>query len=151
LVHPALTLSGGPRRVLVLGGGDGLGLREILKHKSVEAVTLVDIDSEMTGLAKRYLRLAELNHHSFDDPRGQVANDAAMIWLEEGHEHFDGFIVDFPAPSTYSLGKFYTPRFSRLLNNRLTDNAAVAAQPPSPLFARRSYWCIVRTLEAAAF
>jgi spermidine synthase len=151
LVHPALTLSGAPRRVLVLGGGDGLGLREILKHESVETVTLVDIDREMTELAKRYIRLAELNQHSFDDPRVHVVNDDAMIWLEESDQQFDAVIVDFPDPSTYSLGKLYTTRFYRLLKNRLTDNAAVAVQATSPLFARRSYWCIVRTLEAAGF
>ena len=151
LVHPALTLSGAPRRVLVLGGGDGLGLREILKHESVEAVTLVDIDREITSLAKRYIRLAELNHRSFYDPRVQVVNDDAMIWLEEGDEQFDAVIVDFPDPSTYSLGKLYTTRFYRLLKNRLTENAAVAVQATSPLFARRSYWCIVRTMEAAGF
>jgi spermidine synthase len=151
LVHPALTLSGAPRRVLVLGGGDGLGLREILKHESVEAVTLVDIDREITSLAKRYIRLAELNHHSFDDPRVHVVNDDAMIWLEECGDQFDAVIVDFPDPSTYSLGKLYTTRFYRLLKKRLTENAAVAVQATSPLFARRSYWCIVRTMEAAGF
>jgi spermidine synthase len=151
LVHPAMTLAAEPRRILVLGGGDGLGLREILKHRSVESVTLVDIDPEMTGLGRRLIRLAELNHHAFDDPRVHVVNQDAMIWLEEGEEQYDAAIIDFPDPSTYALGKLYTTRFYRLLKNRLTENAAVAVQATSPLFARRSYWCIVRTLEAAGF
>jgi spermidine synthase len=151
LVHPAMTLAGEPRSVLVLGGGDGLALREILKHRSVESVTLVDIDEEMTGLGRRLIRLAELNHHSFDDPRVQVVNQDAMIWLGDGDEKFDAAIVDFPDPSTYALGKLYTKWFYQLLKNRLTENAAVAVQASSPLFARRSYWCIVRTLEAAGF
>jgi spermidine synthase len=149
LVHPALTLAGAPRRVLVLGGGDGLGLREILKHDCVEAVTLVDIDPEMTGLARRFHRLAELNQHSFDDPRVRVVNQDAMIWLEEASEPFDAAIVDFPDPSTFAVGKLYTTRFYRLLRERLTENAAVAVQATSPLFARKSFWCIMRTMEAA--
>jgi spermidine synthase len=151
LVHPAMTLAGQPRRVLVLGGGDGLGLREILKHQCVESVTLVDIDEEMTRLGRHLIRLAELNQHAFDDPRVHVVNKDAMIWLEDGADKFDVAIIDFPDPSTYALGKLYTTRFYRLLKNRLTESAAVAVQSTSPLFARRSYWCIMRTLEAAGF
>src|SRR5260370_37871959 len=72
LVHPALLLAGSPRRVLVLGGGDGLALREILKHPAVESITLVDLDPHMTRLSQRFPPLAELNHHSFDDHRVHV-------------------------------------------------------------------------------
>jgi spermidine synthase len=151
LVHPALTLAGSPRRVLVMGGGDGLALREVLKHESVEAITLVDIDPEMTGLAKRFGRLSELNQHSFDDSRVRVINQDAMIWLEEPGEPFDAAIIDFPDPSTFAVGKLYTTRFYRLLKERLAPDAAIAVQATSPLFARRSYWCIMRTLEAAGF
>jgi spermidine synthase len=151
LVHPALELAGAPRRVLVLGGGDGLALREILKHDCVEAVTLVDIDEDMTRLSQRFGRLAELNRHSFDDSRVHVVNQDAMIWLEEGDTKFDAAIVDFPDPSTFAVGKLYTRRFYRLLQRRLADRAAVAVQSTSPLFARRSYWCIVRTMEASGF
>ena len=151
LVHPALTLAGTPRRILVLGGGDGLAAREILKNAYVESVTLVDIDPEMTRLARRLVRLAELNQHSLDDPRVNVINEDAMIWLEEGDDKFDAANVDFPDPSTYSVGKLYTTRFYRLLQRRLTKDAAVAVQATSPLFARKSYWCIVRTMEAAGF
>jgi spermidine synthase len=157
LVHPALTLAGTPRRVLVLGGGDGLALREVLRHDCVEAVTLVDIDPDMTRLSQTFGRLAELNRHSFDDPRVRVVNQDAMIWLEEGDEkvaqvaQFDAAIVDFPDPSTFAVGKLYTTRFYKLLQGRLAHGAAVAVQATSPLFARRSYWCIVRTMEAAGF
>ncbi|HWN98122.1 MAG TPA: polyamine aminopropyltransferase [Blastocatellia bacterium] len=151
LVHPAMMLAGSPRRVLVLGGGDGLALREILRHPSVESVTLVDLDPAMTHLSQALPLLAELNNHSYSDPRVHVVNQDAMIWIEDVNELFDAVIVDFPDPSTYALGKLYTTRFYRLLKLRLTDNAAVAVQCTSPLFARRSYWCIVRTMEAAGF
>src|SRR5690242_2715495 len=152
LVHPAMLVSNNPRRVLVLGGGDGLALREILKYPSVEHVTLVDLDPEMTKLSSRFPPLAQLNGGSFDDPRVQVINEDAFIWLEDTNDApYDAAIVDFPDPNTFALGKLYTTRFYRLLKARLTESAAVSVQSTSPMFARNSYWCIIRTLEAAGF
>src|SRR5581483_6806859 len=89
LVHPAMLLQGAPKRVLVCGGGDGLALREILKYPSVESVTLVDLDPAMTGLWKAFPPLAELNRHSYSDPRVKVINADAMIWMEEKTDLFD--------------------------------------------------------------
>jgi spermidine synthase len=152
LVHPAMVVANEkPKRVLVLGGGDGLALREILKYSSVENVTLVDLDPEMTLLSKKLPPLAELNKHSFDDKRVTVVNEDAMIWLEKETTPFDVAIIDFPDPNTFALGKLYTTRFYKLLQMRLTADASVAIQCTSPLFARQSYWCIIRTLEAAGF
>ncbi|MGA9996238.1 MAG: polyamine aminopropyltransferase [Pyrinomonadaceae bacterium] len=151
LVHPAMMLANAPRRILVLGGGDGLALREILKHPSVESVTLVDLDPDMTKLSQRFPPLAELNKHSYDDPRVHVINSDAMIWLEEKGEAYDAAIVDFPDPNSFALGKLYTTRFYHLLKNHLAPDAPIAVQCTSPLFARNSYWCILKTIEAAGF
>jgi spermidine synthase len=151
LVHPAMTLAGSPRRVLVMGGGDGLALREILRYPSVESVTLVDLDPAMTNLSQAFSPLAELNKHSFSDPRVQVINQDAMIWLEEPRGPYDAAIVDFPDPNTFALGKLYTTRFYHLLKLSLKPDAAISVQCTSPLFARNSYWCIVKTIEAAGF
>lgn len=152
LVHPPMLVAGNPKRVLVLGGGDGLALREILKYPSVEHVTLVDLDPDMTQLSRRFPLLADLNKRSFDDKRVQVINEDAFIWIEQTTDApYDAAIVDFPDPNTFSLGKLYTTRFYRLLRNRLTPDAAVSVQSTSPMFARNSYWCIIRTLEAAGF
>lgn len=151
LVHPAMSVAGEPKHILVLGGGDGLALREILRHPEVEHITLVDLDPDMTQLSRRFLPLAELNQHSFENPRVTVVNRDAMIWLEESKDLFDAAIVDFPDPNSFALGKLYTTRFYRLLKARLTPSAAVSIQCTSPLFARSSYWCIVRTIEAAGF
>jgi len=150
LVHPALTLAT-PRRVLICGGGDGLALREVLKYANVEQVTLVDLDPKMTSLSRTFPPLAQLNGHSFDDRRVQVINADAFVWLERNAGLFDAAIVDFPDPNNFALGKLYTTRFYRLLRNHLTPAAAVAVQCTSPLFARRSYWCVIRTMEAAGF
>jgi spermidine synthase len=151
LVHPAMMTSGSPRRVLVLGGGDGLALREVLRYSSVESVTLVDLDPAMTRLSDVFSPLAELNKHSFSDPRVNVVNQDAMIWLENPGGSYDVAIIDFPDPNTFALGKLYTTRFYRLLKASLSPDAAVSVQCTSPLFARNSYWCIVKTIEAAGF
>src|SRR5882672_2636775 len=74
LVHPALGAVAAPHRVLILGGGDGLALREVLKYPSVREVTLGDLDRKMTMLSKSFPALAELNHNSFSDPRVHVVN-----------------------------------------------------------------------------
>ncbi|MBI2213931.1 MAG: polyamine aminopropyltransferase [Acidobacteria bacterium] len=152
LVHPALSSVASPKRVLILGGGDGLALREILRYPSVERITLVDLDPAMTRLYRSFPPLGELNRHSMDDPRVEVVNADAMIWLEETTgARYDAAIVDFPDPSNFALGKLYTTRFYRLLKERLAPHAAVSVQSTSPLFARRSFWCVVRTMEAAGF
>src|SRR5215212_4267243 len=123
LVHPAMALAsvGGQavRRVLILGGGDGLGLREVLKYPSVEEVVLVDLDPDMTELSRRFPPLARLNNDSFEDPRVRVVNEDAMIWLERDEPPFDAAVVDFPDPNSFALGKLYTTRFYRMLKARL--------------------------------
>lgn len=151
LVHPAFASVTSPRRVLILGGGDGLALREVLKYSSVEQVTLVDLDREMTRLARSFDRLTKLNGRSLFDRRVHVVNDDAMVWLARNRGTFDVVVVDFPDPNNFSLGKLYTTRFYRLLRARLAPGGAVAVQCTSPLHARRSYWCIVRTMESVGF
>ncbi|HEV7699475.1 MAG TPA: polyamine aminopropyltransferase [Pyrinomonadaceae bacterium] len=153
LVHPAFAAFGGDvKRVLVLGGGDGLALREIEKYKSVEFIQLVDLDSEMTNVSRAVPALGELNRHSFDDPRVHVTNADAFVWLDSAQtESFDVAIVDFPDPNNFALGKLYTTRFYNLLKNKLRPDSAVVIQTTSPLVARRSYWCIVDTLQAVGF
>ncbi|WP_428264954.1 polyamine aminopropyltransferase [Haliangium sp.] len=154
LVHPVMAAAGAPKRVLVLGGGDGLAVREILRHPSVESVTLVDLDRAMTDLGRDFPLLTELNRGSLSDPRVTVVNHDAFVWLAEeapALPPFDVAIVDFPDPNTYALGKLYTRRFYRLLAARLAPDAPFAVQATSPLFARRSYWCIVTTIEQSGF
>ncbi len=155
LVHPVFAVARSKKRVLVLGGGDGLAVREILRYPDVESVTLVDLDRGMTDLARDLPILRELNRGALSDPRVRVINDDAMVWIDERHEgvpeRFDVVIVDFPDPNNFSLGKLYTVRFYRLLKARLAEGAAIGIQSTSPLVARRSYWCIVRSVEAAGF
>jgi spermidine synthase len=149
LVHPGLAALAGARSVLVLGGGDGLAVREILKYPSVERVTLVDLDPEMTQLFATNSVLVELNKGSLKSPKVRVINDDAFPWLDRSEEMFDFVVVDFPDPTNYSLGKLYTTAFYRLLARHVSAHGFIAVQSTSPLFARQSYWCIVNTMKQA--
>lgn len=153
LVHPAFAAHDGvARRVLVLGGGDGLAVREILKYQTVESITLVDLDPMMTELSNALPALAALNENALSDPRVTVMNADAFVWLDNNEtEMFDIAIVDFPDPNNFALGKLYTTRFYNLLRSRLNPEASVVIQCTSPLYARNSYWSIIKTLEATGF
>lgn len=152
LVHPAFaSFSGDAKRILVLGGGDGLGIREILKYKSVEHVTLVDLDPEMTNVSYAVPAIGALNQHAFDDPRVRVTNADAFVWMDTQTEPFDIAIIDFPDPNNFALGKLYTTRFYNLLKSKLRLDSSVVIQTTSPLIARKSFWCIIKTLESTGF
>lgn len=160
LVHPAVTaaqhrLRRPVKRALVLGGGDGLAARELLRYSSIEEIVLVDLDPMMTDLARKFPMLVEQNGGSLNSPKLRLVNDDAMHWIDEARRRneapFDVAIVDFPDPSSFAVGKLYTTQFYRLLRGALDPRGATVIQSTSPLFARKSYWCIVRTLESAGF
>jgi spermidine synthase len=151
LVHPAFAVVPDARRIAVLGGGDGLAVREVLRHPSVESVTLVDLDPMVTRLARENPLFTQLNGGSLRSPKVSVVNDDAMTWLEKGKDLFDLVFVDFPDPNSFAVGKLYTRRFYGLLKRRLAPDGAFAVQSTSPLFARKSFWIIDRTIEASGF
>ncbi len=148
LVHPGLSALPGARRVLVLGGGDGLAAREILKYPQVETVTLVDLDPAMTALFSVAPPLRKLNADALLSPRVRVVNADALQWLENHDEPFDFVVADFPDPSNFAIGKLYSAAFYRLLDKHLAEGALAVIQSTSPLYARQSFWCVVATLES---
>jgi spermidine synthase len=149
LVHPGLSARPSARRVLVLGGGDGLAVRELLKHPGVESITLVDLDPEMTRLFSTHPTLVALNRGSLSSPKVHVVNDDAFVWLDQHPDMFDFVVVDFPDPNNYGVGKLYTTAFYRLLARHLSRDGLAVVQATSPLFARKSYWCIAETMHQA--
>ena len=151
LVHPGLAALPGVKRVLVLGGGDGLAVREILKYPNVEAVTLVDLDPAMTELFSTAPALVALNQGALKSERLTVVNADALQWLEQSKDYFDFIVIDFPDPSNFALGKLYTSAFYRLIEKRLSANGLLVVQSTSPLYARQSFWCVVATLESVGF
>jgi spermidine synthase len=148
LVHPAMAAQGAPRRVAVLGGGDGLAVRELLRYPSVESITLVDLDPNMTRLFSTDPALVALNGGSLKSPKVRVVNTDAFQWLQQGDDMFDVIIVDFPDPTNFSIGKLYTNAFYALLEKRLAASGYAVIQTTSPLVARQSFWTVVATLES---
>ena len=151
LVHPGLSRLPEARDILVLGGGDGLAVREALRYPQVRSVALVDLDPEMTKLFSSQAMLTNLNRGSLSNPKVRVANADAFSWLAANTNQFDFVIADFPDPSTFSIGKLYTTAFYARLRTALAPGAAVVIQCTSPYVARKSFWCIDETLRASGF
>lgn len=149
LVHPALSSLNNPENILVLGGGDGLAVREILKYPSVKKITLVDLDPAMTKLFSSQDVLLKLNNSSLLNKKIHIHNVDAFVWLKENHEKFDAAIVDFPDPSNFSIGKLYTTTFYRLLKQALSPAGIAVIQSTSPYVAPKSFWCIDETIRSA--
>lgn len=149
LVHPAMAAQGAPKRVLVLGGGDGMVVREVLKYRSVEAVTLVELDPHMTQLFAEQPMLRALNGDALRSPKVHVVNHDAFAWLEQNPGTFDVIVVDFPDPTNFSIGKLYTTSFYTLVDQHLSASGYAVVQTTSPLIARKSFWTVAQTLEAA--
>ncbi len=148
LVHPAMAAHGAPKKVAVLGGGDGMAVREILKYPSVESVTLVELDPAMTTIFSENPTLARLNGHALQNPKVKIVNTDAFGWLQEGQDMFDVIVVDFPDPTNFSIGKLYTNSFYALLDKRLAASGYAVVQTTSPLVARQSYWTVAQTIES---
>jgi spermidine synthase len=148
LVHPAMAAQAAPRRVLVLGGGDGMAVREVLKYPSVEQVTLVELDPHVTRLFARHPTLVALNDGALASPKLRIVNADAYAWLERNREFFDVIVVDFPDPTNFSIGKLYSTSFYQRAEQALAASGVMVVQTTSPLVARRSYWTVAATLEA---
>jgi spermidine synthase len=148
LVHPALAAQGAPRKVLVLGGGDGLAVREVLKHPGVERVVLVELDPHIVRLFRDRDLLARLNDHALRSPMLTIVQADAFTWLDGNDEMFDAIVIDFPDPTNFSLGKLYTTSFYERVDRHLAAGGFAVVQTTSPLLARRSYWTVVSTIEA---
>ena len=151
LVHGALGRSPRPmRRVLVLGGGDGLAVREVLRRPETVEVVLVDLDPMVTGLFRDRPLLAAVNGGALADPRVTVVHTDAFRFVQDDPRLWDGILIDLPDPSEAALGKLYSLEFYSLCLRRLADGGVVATQATSPFRSREAFWCIARTLRAAA-
>ncbi len=148
LIHPAFRLKKNIKKVLVLGGGDGLAIRELLKYKDVESVQLVDLDPIMIELFKNNSLLTKLNKDAFKDKRIQVFNKDAMQWINTCKDSFDFICIDFPDPGNYTVGKLYTNTFYKSMLSVLKHDGLMVVQSTSPYFAPKSFWCVEKTISS---
>jgi len=146
LVHPALVP--GARSVLVLGGGDGLAAREVLKHDSVIRVVEVELDPDVVRLARTDPRMVRANGGALDDPRVEVVVADAMAWLRTAGERFDAVVVDMPDPDQPATAKLYSQEFYGLASRALAPGGRLVVQAGSPYFAPEAFWCIDATVAS---
>ena len=156
LVHPAMSSgSGRHEQVLVLGGGDGLVAREVLRHPDVERLVQVELDPAMTDLARDLGALAGVNDGALEDPRVELVHDDAFTWTADraraGERRFDVVVVDFPDPDRLDLVRLYSEEMYRAIGAVLAPGGRVVVQAGSPYFAREAFWSVERTVAAAGF
>ena len=151
LIHPALAAMGTPKRVLLMGAGDGLALREILKWSSVERVVLLELDPAIVRVARHYPLLAKLHRDAFNDPRVEIHYGDAFSIAPKLAETFDVIIADFPDPDQDVIAKLYSEGFYQRLRSRLTPQGVLVTQASSPYFATRAFACVDVTLQPAGY
>lgn len=147
LVHPAMR--GAHDDVLILGGGDGLALREVLRYPDVQTATLVDLDPAVVDLARTNPRLSDLNDHAFADPRVDYVAADAFSWARNQQQEFDVIIADFPDPDSAALAKLYSREMYGMLRGLLAEGGRLAVQAGSPFFTPDAFWCVEATVSAA--
>ena len=148
LVHPAMAVSVARERVLILGGGDGLAAREVLKYGEVDSLVLVDLDPAMTRLGLENPIFLRLNRESLHDPRVRIFNRDAYAFLKEDRGLFDVIIIDLPDPKTIELARLYSREFYQLAMRHLSRGGILVTQAGSPFFSREAYLCVLKTLRA---
>jgi spermidine synthase len=148
LVYPAL--GAGARSVLVLGGGDGLAARELLRAPGVENIVQIELDPAVIELARSTMRSA--NGGSLDNPRVHIVTGDAMTWLRGAKApSFDAVIVDLPDPDTPVLGRLYSTEFYALVSRVLAPNGLMVVQSGSPYSTQTAFWRTVSTITAAGY
>ncbi len=146
-VHAPVQFDKPPRRVLVLGAGDGLVVRELLKYDEVESITVVDIDPVILRLAREFPLLVHMNRDSMSDRRVKLIQEDAFTWLSRCRERFDGIYCDFPNPIDFDLSRLFSREFYCMIRHHLAYGGFAAADIPDPALWERYY----STFKAAGF
>ncbi|PLT33165.1 spermidine synthase [Bacillus sp. V5-8f] len=150
-VHVPMALRNSHDHILIVGGGDGLALREVLKYSDVKSVDLVDIDPEILNIARNLPEIVALNERALFDERVQAHANDAREFLRKNTKVYDLIIVDFPDPADEELAGLYTLEMFQMLGNHLADDGMIACQAISPLYTPIVFWSIGLTLQAAGF
>ena len=147
MVHPALCSHPRPASVLVIGGGDGGILREVLKYPCVKRVDLAELDEGVIKFSEKYL--PRINRGAFRDPRLRIHVTDGRMFVEAHRRSFDVIIMDMTDPSGPSA-LVYTKEFFRSARNALRDkNGTFVMHTESPVTRPKAFSCIQKTLRAA--
>ncbi|MEV3934159.1 MULTISPECIES: polyamine aminopropyltransferase [unclassified Streptomyces] len=146
LVHPAM--KGPHRRVLILGGGDGLAAREVLRYPDVECVVVVELDPAVTRLARTDPALSALNGHAYEDPRLTAVSADAFTWLRETHDRYDVVVSDLPDPGITASTKLYAAEFYGLVAGALEPGGRLVVHAGSPSSRPATFWTVEASVRA---
>lgn len=147
LVHIPMSQAESKKRVLILGGGDGLAVRELLKYE-VERIDLVDLDAELVRICKENEHIRKINKDSLQSEKLKIINTDAFEFLKEAKERYDLIIVDLPDPNSEALNKLYSNVFYEMCKARLNEGGVLVSQSTSPFYATKAFWCIHKTMES---
>ncbi|MGW9118269.1 polyamine aminopropyltransferase [Streptomyces sp. NPDC055663] len=147
LVHPAM--NGPHAHVLILGGGDGLAAREVLRYSDVRDVTVVELDRDVTRLARTDPALSELNGHALRDPRLTAVTADAFNWLRAARGSYDVVISDLPDPGISTSTKLYSAEFYGLVAQVLAPGGRVVVHGGQPASRPRTFWTVEASMRAA--
>ena len=151
MVHPVMNLGTSPRDILIVGGGDGAIVRELLKYPSVNTIRLVDLDPVITDLGQEHPIFVEMNQNSLKSPKVEITNDDAFTFIEQDKQFYDLIIVDLPDPKTVELSRLYSKEFYFMCHRQLRERGLFITQAGSPYYATQAFKCIEKTLQAAGF
>lgn len=139
------------KRVLLLGAGDGLAIKQLLKFEEISEIVLVDLDERVVELAQTNPHLKDLNSGSLDHDKVTTIQSDAFSFLKDNEQPFDLIINDLPDPNTISLARLYSKQFYRVLNQNLSPDGVFVTQATSPFYSTKAFWSIVNTIDAAGF
>jgi spermidine synthase len=148
LVHPGLlAVDGPPRTALVIGGGEGATLREMLKYPSLTKAVMVDIDDQVVEICKRHL--PEMHQGAFDDPRTVVVHEDARAYLEKSSERYDLIISDLVEPLEEGPAcLLYSREFYQIVHDRLTPGGIFTMQAGMTKIGETAFYTAIhRTLR----
>jgi len=148
LVHPAMMNALSHESILIIGGGDGMAIREVLKYDNVKNITLVDLDPTITTLFKENPILSKLNENAYNNSKVTVVNQDAWKYIEKSKVLYDVIILDLPDPNNISLSRLYSQTFYKLLKGHLSKSGVMVTQASSPIFSHRAFWSIKKTMQS---
>ncbi len=151
LVHVPIAGMEPPKKVLILGGGEGLAVREVLKYSSVEKVDLVELDPKIVELSKNWAPLVALNEASLLNEKVTVHTEDAFVYMLKNVEKYDLVIADLPDPSNENLSRLYTDLFYAKIKSSLNYNGIFVTQATNPSLNKKTYNSIRKTIEHIGF
>ncbi len=147
LVHVPVSFATAKEKILILGGGDGLAARELLKYDDIGSIEVVDLDPAITDIAQQNEYFKTLNADAMNHPKVTIHNMDAYKFIEASSDYYNVILIDLPDPSNTDLGKLYSLGFYNMIQGRLAAGGVLVTQSTSPFFAPEAFWCIHNTMK----